>query len=81
MATARDGPNPAPVPAIGVDIHPILKLQSVLGNRRGAQLIQAKRLAAAGNIVGIQCKLTVGVDDDQYEREADRVAKPSYPAI
>jgi hypothetical protein len=46
----------------------------MLGNRRLAQLIQAKRLTPEGKIIGFQRKLTVGAADDQYEQEADRVA-------
>ena len=40
-----------------------------------AQLIQAKRLTPEGKIIGLQRKLTVGAADDQYEQEADRVAR------
>ena len=40
-----------------------------------AQLIQAKRLTSEGKIIGLQRKLTVGAADDQYEQEADRVAR------
>ena len=47
----------------------------MLGNRRVAQLIQAKRLTPEGKIIGLQRKLTVGAADDQYEQEADRVAR------
>ncbi|SEL12378.1 DUF4157 domain-containing protein [Nitrosovibrio tenuis] len=53
---------------------PILQLQRTLGNRRVAQLLQAKRLSADGTVVGLQRKLTVGAANDQYEQEADRVA-------
>src|SRR5713101_358259 len=56
-------------------LHPILQLQRMLGNRRVAQLIQAKRLTPEGKIIGFQRKLTVGAADDQYEQEADRVAR------
>ena len=45
------------------------------GNRRVAQLIQAKRLTPEGKIIGLQRKLTVGAADDPYEQEADRVAR------
>ena len=54
---------------------PILQLQRTLGNRRVAQLIQAKRLTRQGKIIGLQRKLTVGAADDQYEQEADHVAR------
>jgi hypothetical protein len=46
-----------------------------LGNQRVAQLIKTKRLTPEGRIIGLQSKLTVGAADDQYEREADRVAR------
>lgn len=54
---------------------PILQLQRTLGNQRVAQLIQAKRLTRQGKIIGVQRKLTVGAADDQYEQEADHVAR------
>ncbi|WON73533.1 DUF4157 domain-containing protein [Nitrosospira sp. Is2] len=54
---------------------PILKLQRTLGNQRVAQLIRAKRLTPEGKITVLQPKLTVGAADDQYEQEADRVAR------
>ena len=56
-------------------LHPIPQLQRILGNQRVAQLIQAKRLTPQGKIIGLQRKLTVGAADDQYEQEADRVAR------
>ena len=55
--------------------HPIPQLQRTLGNRNVAKLIQAKRLTPEGKIIGLQRKLTVGAADDQYEQEADRVAR------
>ncbi len=59
---------------------PFLQLQRALGNRRVAELIQAKRLTHEGRIMDcrmsrIQPKLTVGAADDQYEQEADRVSR------
>ncbi|WP_052494263.1 DUF4157 domain-containing protein [Nitrosospira sp. NpAV] len=54
---------------------PILQLQRTLGNQRVAQLIRARRLTPQGRIIGLQRKLTVGAADDQYEQEADRVAR------
>ena len=54
---------------------PILQLQRTLGNQRVAQLIRARRLTPQGRIIGLQPKLTVGAADDQYEQEADRVAR------
>ncbi len=54
---------------------PILQLQRLLGNQRVAQLIQARRLTPQGRIIGLQPKLVVGAADDQYEQEADRVAR------
>ena len=56
-------------------LHPILQLQRMLGNRRVAQLVQAKQLFPEGKIIGLQPKLTVGAADDQYEQEANRVAR------
>lgn len=55
-------------------LHPILHLQQTLGNRRVAQLLQAKRLTPQGKIVGLQRKPTVGAANDHYEQEADHVA-------
>jgi len=54
---------------------PILQLHRALGNYRVAQLIQAKRLTPEGKILNLQRKLTVGAAGDQYEQEADRVAR------
>jgi len=56
-------------------LHPILQLHRTSGNRRVAQLIQAKRLTPEGKIIGVQRKLTVGAPEDQYEQEPDRVAR------
>jgi hypothetical protein len=55
--------------------HPILQLQRALGNRRVAELIQAKRLTPRGRILPLQPKLTVGAVDDPYEKQADAVAR------
>jgi hypothetical protein len=57
------------------ELHPILQLQRTLGNRNLEQLIQAKRLTPEGKIIGLQRKLTVGAANDQYEQEADRLAR------
>src|SRR5689334_12675181 len=54
---------------------PILQLQHLLGNRRVAQLVRAKRLTPQDKIISLQRKLTVGAEDNQYEQEADRVAR------
>src|SRR3954447_25543805 len=54
---------------------PVLQLQRTLGNQRVGDLIQARRLISDGRIVGVQPKLTVGAADDQYEQEADHVAR------
>ena len=70
--------RPSTVPARffqGRSHSPILQLQRTLGNQRVAQLIQAKRLTPEGRIIGLQRKLTVGAADDQYEQEADHVAR------
>lgn len=53
----------------------ILQLQRTMGNQSVAALIQAKRLTSEGKIIGLQPKLTVGAADDEYEQEADRVAR------
>lgn len=53
----------------------LLQLQRLLGNRHVGNLIQTERLSASGTIFGIQAKLTVGAANDQYEQEADRVAR------
>lgn len=63
-----------PAPSFQRELHPVVHLQRVLGNRGVAKLIQAKRLTRTGKIIGLQHKLTVGAADDQYEQEADRVA-------
>ena len=62
-------------PSFQGGILPILQLQRALGNRNVAKLIQAKQLTPGGKIIGLQRKLTVGAADDQYEQEADRVAR------
>ncbi|GJL76397.1 DUF4157 domain-containing protein [Nitrosomonas sp.] len=54
---------------------PISQLQRTLGNHEIARLIQAKRLLPSGEIIGLQRKLTVGAANDQYEQEADQVAR------
>ena len=59
----------------GVSHSPLLQLQRTLGNQHVAQLVQAKRLTPQGKILGLQRKLTVGAAGDQYEQEADRVAR------
>jgi hypothetical protein len=56
-------------------LHPIAQLQRTLGNRNVAKLIQAKRLTPEGKIIGLQRKLIVAAADDQYEQEADHVAR------
>ena len=53
----------------------ILQLQRTLGNHKVGQLLQSKRLTRQGRLVGVQPKLIVGAADDQYEREADHVAR------
>ena len=52
----------------------ILQLQRTVGNRKVGQFLQAKWLSQ-GLGLGLQRKLTVGAADDQYEQEADRVAR------
>ena len=53
----------------------MLHLQRTFGNRKVGQFLQAKRLTSQGMLLGLQRKLTVGAADDQYEQEADRVAR------
>ena len=53
----------------------LLQLQRTFGNRKVGQFLQAKRLTPQGTIPGLQRKLTVGAANDQYEQEADRVAR------
>ncbi|MFZ2171011.1 MAG: DUF4157 domain-containing protein [Methylococcaceae bacterium] len=72
---ARSKPCPASTQPFHFGLTPISQLQRTLGNRNIAQLIQAKRLTPEGKIIGLQRKLTVGAADDQYEQEADRVAR------
>ncbi|MBA4142858.1 MAG: DUF4157 domain-containing protein [Nitrosospira sp.] len=71
----RREPRPESTRSFQGGPNPILQLQRTLGNRRVAQLIQAKHLTPEGKIIGLQPKLTVGAADDQYEQEADRVAR------
>ncbi|WP_084226787.1 DUF4157 domain-containing protein [Nitrosospira sp. NpAV] len=72
----RRSPGSTPIRPFGGGYQsPILQLQRTLGNRRVAQLIRARRLTPQGKIIGLQRKLTVGAADDQYEQEADRVAR------
>jgi hypothetical protein len=73
--SARRAPSPASDSSRQGDVHPILQLQRAIGNRRVAQLIQAKRLTPQGTILGPQRKLTVGAGGDFHEREADDVAR------
>ncbi|HJY85046.1 MAG TPA: hypothetical protein VKK81_28680, partial [Candidatus Binatia bacterium] len=54
---------------------PILQLHRSLGNCKVGQLLRSQRLTPQGRLVGVQPKLMVGAADDQYEREADRVAR------
>lgn len=67
--------SPDSTPSLQGEFHPVAQLQRKLGNRHVAQLIQARRLTPDGKITGLQRKLTVGAADDQYEQEADRVAR------
>lgn len=76
-------PRPTSVRPLQVKLpSPILQLQRTLGNRRLAQLILAKRVTPQGKIIDLQRKLTVDTADDQYEQEADHVARQvmSMPA-
>jgi len=74
----RLGPRDAgsdPPSSFAPNAHPILELQRRLGNRRVAELIRTKRLTPQGTILAVQPKLTVGAADDQYEKEAEQVAR------
>jgi hypothetical protein len=52
-----------------------LQLQRMLGNQRVGELIQATRLTPKGEMIDLQPKLTASTADDQYEREANQVAR------
>jgi hypothetical protein len=67
--------SPSSAQSLQGGIHPVAQLQRTLGNQWVAKLIQARRLTPEGKIIGLQRKLTVGAADDQYEQEADRVAR------
>lgn len=69
------GACPVSAPPARTGVHPLLRLQRTIGNRRVAQLIQARRLTPQGIMLPVQPKLTVGAADDEYEQEADRIAK------
>ena len=73
--TANRESSPDSAQSFQGGLHPIARLQWTLGNRNVAKLIQAKRLTPDGKIIGLPRKLTVGAADDQYEQEADRVAR------
>ena len=75
QVVARSETHPVSTRSFQGGINPILQLQRTLGNHRVGQLIKAGRLTPDGKIMGLQPKLTVGAADDQYEREADRVAR------
>jgi hypothetical protein len=72
---ARREPQPDPARSFQDGGNALFQLQRTLGNQRVAQLIQTKRVTPEGKIIGLQPKLTVGAADDQYEHEADRVAR------
>src|SRR5262249_24057872 len=67
--------HPTAGPSLHGELHPMLQLQRLVGNRRVAQLIQAKRLTPGGKLLGLQRTLTVGAADDPYEQEAEHVAR------
>ena len=71
----RRRPSATPAHFQAEPYSPTLQLQRTLGNQRVGELIQTKRLTPEGGIIGLQPKLTVGAADDQYEREADHVAR------
>ena len=67
--------EPRPASLHQSELHPVLKLQRVIGNRQVAHLIQTRRLTPAGRILAPQRRLTVGAPNDRYEQEAERVAQ------
>lgn len=78
--------HPIAAPSFHATRHPILQLQRSIGNRRVAQLVQAKLLGRparqAGNVRGdqavhrvIQAKLEMSQPGDIYEQEADQAAR------
>jgi hypothetical protein len=67
-----DGMKSKSVHPMQAQRHPIAQLQTVLGNRRVAQLIRAKRITPEGKI-SLRRKRTTGTANDKYERHADRV--------
>jgi hypothetical protein len=74
--TARRKPLPTSTYSSPPELpSPALQLQRTLGNQRVGELIQAQRLTPEGGIIGFQPKLTVGAANDQYEQEADHVAR------
>ncbi len=71
---SRRRPSTTPAHFQAESHSPALQLQRMLGNQRVGELIQAKRLTPEGGIIGLQPKLPWAADD-QYEREADHVAR------
>src|SRR5262252_5129986 len=72
----RQAGRPVSTQSFGAQSHSSsLELHRTLGNRRVAQLIQAKRLTPEGKIIGFQRKHIVSPAHSQYEQEADRVAR------
>src|SRR5687767_9558960 len=53
----------------------VLHLQRAVGNREVGQLLRSKQVTPQGKILRLQRKLTVGAANDQYEQEADQVAR------
>ena len=53
----------------------LLHLQRTLGNRYVSQLLQGRGRFVPSRALGIQAKLMVAAANDQYEQEADRVAR------
>jgi hypothetical protein len=73
--TARQTVSPDVTPSPRGRTQQILQLQRTLGNRKVGQLLQSQRLTPQGRLVGVQPKLMVGAANNQYEQEADRVAR------
>ncbi|MCP2729233.1 eCIS core domain-containing protein [Limnofasciculus baicalensis] len=83
IANHREGEIPSsPTQITRHSPHPILELQSLIGNRAvnqllaGEPLVQTKPLfRGLSHELAIQPKLTIGSPGDKYEQEADSIAK------
>src|SRR5262249_62129200 len=73
---ARREPHPTAASSLHGELHPMLQLQRLVGNRRGAQLIQTKPLTSDGELLRVQRTPTARAGDGPFEREDARVARP-----